>query len=937
MTARFRFRVISWPKSFPEAASVAVICVGGVVLIGWMLNIATLKSILPGLVTMKANTALAFFLAGVSLWLLRAGAAQPVVQRRQRRMAQVCAFIVALVGLLTLAEYLFGRDLGIDQLLFQEISAAVETSSPGRMAPNTALSLVLVGLALLLLDVETRRGHRPAQFLALAAGFVSMLALTGYAYGSTSFYGISSYTRMALHTAATFLVLCAGVCSVRPDTQLMRILTSDTAGGLVARRLLPAAVFIPLVLGWLRLVGQRAGLYDTKFGSALFALSNILVFTVLIWWNANLLFRTDTERKRAEEAVKISGQRLNLALDSAQMGIWELDLVNDTAFRNLRHDQIFGYQSLQPEWGYEIFLTHVVPEDRDAVKERFEEAFATGNFSMECRIIWSDRSIHWISAQGRVFRDDKGNLVKMMGSVTDVTERKQAEEAIVRAKEEAERASRFKDQFLSTMSHELRTPLNAILGFSELLPDERYGTLNERQRRYIRNIHTSGQHLLSLINDILDLSKIEAGRLELAIESVQVETAFREVLGALRPLADKKSQTLSQHAETGLSVRADATRFKQVLMNLLGNAIKFTPEGGRIDLAARLMDGQVRVDVRDTGPGIPPEEQKRIFEAFYRLRQSAKATEGTGLGLAITQRLVELHGGQLGLESQPGQGSCFYFSLPVALAVREPLTPEIKSRPRASEPPRILVIEDDPAAGQLIELQLTSSGYEVVVCDQPQHAVEIAAELQPNAITLDLLMKPANGWEVLVQLKRDPRTASIPVIVITIVDQPAMGAILGADEYLVKPVDKVALLAAVERCLGTQGVAPPARPILVVEDDAPTREVIVELLTRQGYLVATAADGAQARAWVAASLPELVILDLLLPEVSGFELLAEWRANPRTADLPVFVLTSKDLSREEEKYLRAHAEYLFHKQQPWQETLVKQLQRVAAQSQMEKA
>ena len=519
----------------------------------------------------------------------------------------------------------------------------------------------------------------------------------------------------------------------------------------------------------------------------------------------------------------------------------------------------------------------------------------------------------------------------------DITERKQAQEALVRAKEQAERASKFKDQFLSTMSHELRTPLNAILGFSGLLTDERYGLLNERQRRYISHIQTGGRHLLSLVNDILDLSKIEAGRLELAFESVRVETAFREVLGTLQPLADKKSQTLSQHTETGLSVRADATRFKQVLMNLAGNAIKFTPEGGSIDLAAHLVDGKVRVEVRDTGPGIPPEEQKRIFEAFYRLRKSGEATEGTGLGLAITQRLVELHGGELGLESRPGQGSCFHFSLPLVPAVRERPVQETGAGPRTSEPPRILVIEDDPAAGQLIEVQLTSSGYEVVVCDQPQRAAKMAAEVQPNAITLDLLMKPASGWEVLVQLKRDPRTASIPVMVITIVDQPAMGAILGADEYLVKPVDKLALLAAVERCLGTRGVAPPARSILLVEDDAPTSEVITELLTARGYTVATAADGAQARAQVAASLPELVILDLLLPGVSGFELLAEWRASPRTADFPIFVLTGKDLSEEEEKYLRNHAESLFRKQQPWQEALVKQLQRVLAPGELEKA
>jgi signal transduction histidine kinase/CheY-like chemotaxis protein len=512
-----------------------------------------------------------------------------------------------------------------------------------------------------------------------------------------------------------------------------------------------------------------------------------------------------------------------------------------------------------------------------------------------------------------------------------------ANQELLRAKEEAERGSKFKDQFLSTMSHELRTPLNAVLGFSDLLADPRYGPLNEKQRRYIDHIHTGGKHLLSLISDILDLSKIEAGRMELAMESITVDAAFSEVLSVMQPLADKKSHVLSTSVEAGLAVRADATRFKQVLMNLLGNAIKFTPQGGRIELAAHLDGGSIRVEVRDNGPGIPPEEERRIFEAFYRLRESGKKTEGTGLGLAITHRLVELHGGELSLKSQVGQGSCFYFSLPAVASAREPLTRKTESASRTLGPARILVIEDDRVTAHLIQSQLASAGYHVTLCEEPQKALDVAAQLQPSAITLDIVMKPKNGWEVLVQLKRDPRTTHIPMIVVSIVDQPSMGTLLGADEYLVKPVDKTTLLGAIARHARTQHVTERAGAILVVEDDTPTREFIAEMLSTQGYAVTTAADGAQARAQVAASLPQLVILDMMLPEVSGFELLGEWRGSLRTAGLPVFVLTSKDLSQEEQSYLRTHAEALLHKQQPWHEALIKQLERVVAPSRAEKA
>jgi PAS domain S-box-containing protein len=656
-----------------------------------------------------------------------------------------------------------------------------------------------------------------------------------------------------------------------------------------------------------------------------------------------LVFRDITEKKRAEKATKQQKELLQLILESIADGVVVADSNGKFLLFNTAAERVLGIgatDATPDQWSdrYGSYLPDAVtlyPSDELPLVRamRGENVDAAEVFIRNAKVPEG----RLLSITGRPLRGENGALRGGVVVFHDITLQKRAQEVLVQAKEEAENATKFKDQFLSTMSHELRTPLNAVLGFSDLLADERYGSLNDRQQRYVSHIHTGGKHLLELITDILDISKIEAGRMELTLEDVTVASAFSEVISALYPLAEKKSQALLQQVEPNLHVHADAMRFKQVLMNLVGNAIKFTREGGRIEIAAHHVDNQVRVEVRDNGPGIPPEQQQRIFEAFFRLTESGSATEGTGLGLAITARLVELHGSKLGIESQPGAGACFYFSLP--LLVGAPDQPMQKYLPitRALKAPRILVIEDNAATGQLIESQLASSGYETLRCDKPECATDMAAEHQPDAITLDLFMKPVHGLQVLLQLKNDPRTSNIPVIVVTIEDQRGLGTALGADEYLIKPVDKATLLAAVERCLQSRGGAAPTRTILVVEDDVSTLEVIVELLKANGYAVSTAADGEEARISVAQALPELVILDLVLPKVSGFELLAEWRSRPRTADLPVFVLTSKDLTKEEEKYIHAHAESLLRKQNSWREPLIKQLERVVTSPSLENA
>jgi PAS domain S-box-containing protein len=634
--------------------------------------------------------------------------------------------------------------------------------------------------------------------------------------------------------------------------------------------------------------------------------------------------RENVRRARAEQRLREGGARLQAILDNTTSVIFVKDLDGRFTLVNRACEGLIGIprQRLLGLTVYDFCPRH----EADAYTANDRRVLASGvpvEFEEVLERPGGPRT--FLSVKFPI-RDDAGRLVALGGVSTDITMHKRAEVVLREGKEAAERASRFKDQFLSTMSHELRTPLNAVMGFSELLLDQRYGSLSERQRRYVGHIHAGGEHLLNLINDILDLSRIEAGRLHLAVEPIDLATAVETVLQGLRSLALRKSQLLAHTVAPGLTVRADPVRLKQVLTNLVGNAIKFTPQGGRITVLGQVAEGRGRIEVRDTGPGVSAEERRRIFDAFYRPASMDEGVEGTGLGLAIAQQLVQLQGGRLEVESQPGKGSCFYFDLPLATAL--PAPPSEVAAPR---PGVILVVEDDPVAAQLITSQLGSAGYHAETCPLPAEAVGTAVSLQPALITLDLLMAQVDGLEILRALKSDPRTRDIPVVVVTILDDPREALALGADDFLVKPVERALLIGAVRRCLAASGAPIPEPTILVVEDDPPTREVLAEVLRTEGYRVHEAPDAGTAESRMADGLPHLVVLDLVLPDGSGLELLARWRRSARTADLPVFVVTAKDLSAEEEGQLRRQAELVLRKERDWQQGLVDQVRRILSQ------
>ncbi len=510
--------------------------------------------------------------------------------------------------------------------------------------------------------------------------------------------------------------------------------------------------------------------------------------------------------------------------------------------------------------------------------------------------------------------------------------------SLLGAKDAAESANKAKSEFLANMSHELRTPLNAIIGFSELLSDKAFGDLNPKQDKYVTNILTSGRHLLQLINDILDLSKVEAGRMELQTSPFDPAQAVRDILTIVKTLANKKNITVVLQGDADIPfINADQKKFKQILYNLLSNAIKFTPASGTVTvglvIVADVVDQDaptgrmLRVSVSDTGIGLKPEDQKRIFRAFEQVDSSyARQQQGTGLGLALTQSLVELHGGRIWVESAgEGKGSTFLFLIPVGVpvpasaaegssrdahaAAAAAVTPEPPGMKAGK--PLVLVVEDDRQASELLRHHLTAAGYDVAQAFDGQQAVQLARSLRPTAITLDVVLPQKDGLRVLAELKSAPETREIPTIIVSMTDDRQIGIALGAADYLIKPVDRERLLHALQHATGAKPTG--ARRVLIVDDEPQAREFLTRLLETQGYEVLQASGGRQGIELALSRRPEVMIVDLLMPEVSGFDVVQEIRRHPETRDIPILIFTSKDLSEDERQQLLRNANAIVFK------------------------
>ena len=529
-------------------------------------------------------------------------------------------------------------------------------------------------------------------------------------------------------------------------------------------------------------------------------------------------------------------------------------------------------------------------------------------------------------------RDAAGNPYALCGISTDITQRKRAQDALQAltssleqkvqertaelevARDQALMATQHKSEFLAGMSHELRTPLNAVIGFSEVLLEKMFGELNPKQEEYLQDILSSGRHLLALINDILDLAKIESGRMELELTTFDLPTLLRDTLTLMRERATRQGIETTLEIDSRLGdCTADERKVKQTLLNLLSNALKFTPDGGNIFVKAIPNRGLLEISVNDTGIGIAPDHQEKIFDEFYQAEGNyAVKREGTGLGLALTKKFVELHGGKIWVESEVGRGSTFTFTLPIRESVEKAPVLSIKAPNVQQERPLVLVVEDDPSAAKLLSLYLTEAGFAVEFANAGDVGLEKVRTLRPGVITLDILMQGLDGWEFLSRLKDDHKIAQIPVVIVSILNERGKGFALGAAEYLVKPVDREDVISAVRRVARTSPVQPDMK-ILIVDDDPMVLELMQAVLEPEGFTVLKTGSGREGISLAREHRPHLIVLDLLMPDVDGFQVLNELKCAPPTASIPILVLTCKSLTLAEKAVLNGRISDLVQK------------------------
>ncbi|SFU43525.1 PAS domain S-box-containing protein [Methylobacterium sp. 174MFSha1.1] len=627
---------------------------------------------------------------------------------------------------------------------------------------------------------------------------------------------------------------------------------------------------------------------------------------IVRWYGTN----TDITRRRAtEERLRHAQDRFRALVDSAAAIIWSADANGELSIGQWRWTAYTGQSDEECQgWGW---VEAVHPDDRAKAADAWSRAVeARTPFEIEYRMRRRDGAWRHMEVRAAPVIAEDGALREWVGMHVDITARKEAEAEIDRARHAAEAANRAKSQFIANMSHELRTPLSAVIGYSEMLAEELEDLGQAELLPDLRKIESSARHLLGLINDVLDISKIEAGRMTVAAEDFAVKDMIGDVVAATESLVGKKRNRLVLDVPDGIgAMRQDQGKVRQCLVNLLGNAAKFT-EAGTITLSARRDEEEgaewLTFAVTDTGIGLTAEQCGRLFERFAQADESTtRQFGGTGLGLAITRAFCRRMGGDIAVTSTYGEGATFTIRLPALLTAQddEPTPEEVRAldeaKAEAARHDVVLLVDDDPAARDLLSRFLEREGFRVRTASDGRAGLALARALKPRAILLDIEMPRMDGWSVLHAIRSDADLAATPVIMTSVVAEQGLGRALGATDYLVKPIDWDHLKGLMER------YRPADSPgtVLLVDDDADARERLRRSLSRDGWTVREAENGAVGLQRLDEGRPSLILLDLMMPVMDGFAFLTRLRARPDGTDVPVVVLTAKDITPAEKERL----------------------------------
>ncbi|WP_152045834.1 hybrid sensor histidine kinase/response regulator [Aureimonas psammosilenae] len=622
-----------------------------------------------------------------------------------------------------------------------------------------------------------------------------------------------------------------------------------------------------------------------------------------------------TEQKRTAAALNESNLQFQGLADNVPQLVWTARPDGSIFWYNRRW---FDYTGLPADRlsGAEWLETQH-PDHAERVRQSFLEAIASGrNWEDTFPLRGANGSYRWFLSQAVPIRDAQGAILRWFGTNTDVTRQRQQEQELQLAREQADNANRAKSEFIANMSHELRTPLSAVIGYAEMLEEEVEELGEKGLLADLRKINNNAHHLLSLINNVLDLSKIEAERMEVFLETFSVGEALSDIRSTVQVLMEKKGNRLEIEGDIDLGdMHTDQVKLRQCLINLLSNAAKFS-ENATVTLTARRTTEFGRdwltFDVSDKGIGMTPDQLQKLFQRFTQADASTtRRFGGTGLGLAITKAFCKLLGGDIAVTSREGQGSTFTVKLPAIAAntvVENAVIVPVPVEERLASMGVVLAIDDDPNARDLVTRFLSKEGFVVRTASDGLAGLEMARAIRPDVILLDVTMPRMDGWSVLSALKNDADLSRIPVVMLTIIDQHSLGYALGASDYLLKPVQWSHLRKVLDRFVTHEN-----RTVLAVDDDLDHLARTQAILEREGFSVILATNGREALEKMTDHIPALVLTDLVMPEMDGFAFIRHLRERNETASVPVVVLTSKNLSRQEYQDLKRNTDGVLSK------------------------